>query len=381
MTKIAFLSEGRINILEILDGDTSPQLLNCMIADKYKEREREIRLKNEWKHSGAGAMFTGSYLPDMPDSDMMRLAITGLSKGVDERLIYAINFENGGGVYFKPIDQEELETPILVNMKTRFYELDINPSGNIAVSCAEGYFERHIALLKIEGNDLRIITEGDSSDCNPKWSKKDGDKLYYDSAGIAFDNAGNFAGYGPRSIYSLHTKTGDFEEILTGDKYDYSSPFEDKNGYLYYIRRPYKQSRDKMSFKDFVLAPFRILRAFGAMLDLFTRRYTGESLKTSGANPAKLDTKSPQQIFIDGNLYEADKILKENAAAGDKNPGYAPRSWELVKRTPEGEEQVVQKSVMSYMVTDAGIVYSNGKYIISDTGAVKVHLAGKICEV
>jgi len=380
MSRIVFLSEGRINILETLGQNVSPKPLNCAIADRYKEKEREIRQKNEWKHSGTGAMFTGSYLPDLPDSET-RLAITGLSKGVDERLVYSINFENGGGVYFKPIEAGELETPILVNMKTRFFELDVNPAGSVAVSCAEGYYERHIALLKLGSNYFETITEGDSSDCNPKWSEKDKDKLFYDSAGIGFDSAGNFAGIGPRSIYSLHTKTGDFEEVLTGDKYDYSSPFEDKTGNLYYIRRPYIQKRERMSFKDVILAPFRILRAIGVMLDFFTRRYTGESLKTSGANPAKMDTKSPQQIFIDGNLLEADKTLKENAAAGDKNPGYAPRSWELMKRTPDGEESVLHKSVMSYLVSEEGIIYSNGKYIISDAGAVKVHLAGKICGV
>ena len=47
--------------------------------------------------------------------------------------------------------------------------------------------------------------------------------------------------------------------------------------------------------------------------------------------------------------------------------------------TPDGEESILHKSVMNYIVTDDGVIYSNGKYIVSDKNAVKAHLAEKIC--
>lgn len=377
MKNIAFLSDGKINILHDNGADMSVQLLNCKVAEKYRQREKEIRLKNEWKHSGTGAMFTGTYRGD-GDAPDIRLPITGLSPGIDERLFYAINFENGGGIYFKPPNLDDLETPILADMKIKFFELDVNPAGRIAVSCAENYLERHIALLKIDETYLRDITEGDCSDCNPKWSLKNEDVLYYDSAGIAYGASGYFAGFGPRSIYRLDTKTGQLDEVLEGGSIEYLCPFEDKDGNLYFIRRPYRQNSGKMSVWDYISAPFKVLRALGGWLDLFTRRHTGESLKTSGANPAKFDEKSPQQIYIDGNLLEAEKTLKENAAAGDKYPGYAPRDWELVKKTPAGEETVLKKSVISYCVAGNDLIYSNGKYIIQNDRNVKVHLGTKL---
>ena len=375
MGQMAFLSEGRINLLDA--ADASVRLLDCKIAEKYRERDREIRLKNEWKKSGMGAMFTGSYSPDASAPDI-RLPITGLSQGIDDRLVYAINFEKGGGIYFKRQNVEDPETPILVNTTTSFFELDVNPSGRIAVSCAENYLERHIALLKTDDSFMQDITEGESSDYNPKWSLKNENILYYDSAGIAYSAAGHFAGFGPRSIYRLDIITGEFDEILASPKFDYICPWEDKDGNLYFIRRPYKQNAAKMSVFDYLTAPFKVLRAIGGWLDLFTRRYTGESLKTSGANPAKTNTKSPQQIYIDGNMLEAEKTLKKNAAAGDKNPGYAPPDWELMVKTPSGEETVLQKSVMSYCVTKNGIAHSNGKYVILNGQVVKVHLAAKL---
>ena len=377
MKQIAFLAEDRINILSETDGKFVAQPLNCTIAEKYREREREIRLKNEWKQSGRGAMFTGAYL-DSEHAIDIRLPIVGLSQGVDERFVYSINFEKGGGIYFKHPNPEELETPILVHISTNFFELDVNSSSKLAVSCAENYLERHIALLRTDSTHLQYITEGDCCDCNPKWSLKGENVLYYDSAGIGYNNAGHFAGFGPRSIYRLNTETGELDEVLEHPEFDYCYPFEDKDGSLYFIRRPHKQPRSTMTVIDILTAPFKILRALGGMLDLFTRRHTGESLKSSGANPAKLNQKSQEQIYIDGNLLEAEKTLKKNAAAGDKNPGYAPQSWELVVRTPNGEEKVLHKSVMSYCLTPNGIVYSNGKYIVVKDNAVKMHLATKL---
>ncbi|MCL2235931.1 MAG: hypothetical protein FWB98_05795 [Defluviitaleaceae bacterium] len=374
MKQTAFLSEGRISLLQ--DGNVKD--LTCTTAEKYREREREIRMRNEWKHSGAGAMFTGTYRYDEGGLDI-KLPIMGISCGLDGRLLYTLNFDDGGGIYFKHPDPTEPETPVLADLKTAFFELDINPSGNIAVSCAENYLERHIGFLNADKPHLQSLTEGECSDCNPKWSRRDENVLFYDSAGIGYSANGHFAGFGPRSICRLNTKTGELDEILTDDKFDYTAPFEDEDGNLYFIRRPYKQPKGgKMTFMDYIKAPGKIARTFGGWLDFKSRTYTGESLKSSGANPAKGNTKSPQQIFIDGNLLEADKAMKKNAAAGDKNPGIIPRDWELMVRRANGSEEVLQKSVMSYCVTNGGIAYSNGKFIVINETATKASLASKL---
>ncbi|MCL2577500.1 MAG: hypothetical protein FWE27_05560 [Defluviitaleaceae bacterium] len=377
MEQIVFLSEGRINILQ----DSAVRVLECKIAEKYRERAREIRRKNEWKNSGTGANFMGSSLftgafKDAPEI-ALKLPVTGVSRESD-RLVYALNFETGGGLYYTHFTSEGQDTHIFVNTSTSFFELDVNSSGIIAVSCANSRVERHISLFNISENNFNGITDGECSDCNPKWSRKNENILYYDSAGIGYTNSGHFGGFGPRSVYRLNIKTGELDEILTGGEFEYVSPFEDEDGNLYFIRRPYKQAKVSISLFDFLTAPFKILRAIGGWFNFFSLRYTGEPLNTAGANPAKANQKSQQQIFIDGNLLEAEKNLKLNLAAGDKNPGYAPRNWELVKKSPGGEEKILQKSVISYCVTNNGIVYSNGKYIISENKAVKAHLATKL---
>jgi len=373
MKKAAFLSEG---LIAVMDDGGKIDILNCFTAEKYREREREIRSRKEWKQSGSGAMFTGAWQPSDAVLDI-RLPIGGLSQGMDGKLAFTLNFDSGGGIYFKPLDAKEPETPIFVDLKTSFFELAVSQGGNVAVSCSDSFVERHIAFLKVDSPHLQRLTEGDCVDCNPSWSRANDDVLYYDSAGIAYSSDGRFAGLGPRSVYRLNIKTGQLDEVLSDDKFDYTSPFEDENGVLYAIRRPYKTGSGKMSARDFAKAPGKVMRAFGGWLDFVTRRYTGESLNTSGANPAKGNQRSPQQIFVDGNMLEAEKTLKKNAAAGDKNPGIIPKSWELIKIT-NGTEEILQTSVMGYCITPSGIVYSNGKYVISDKTAAKTHVASKL---
>jgi len=379
--EIVFLSEGRVHVISGSGSNANVRKLECSVAEKYRERAREIRQKNEWKHTGSGAafmgssMFTGDFMGGEPQD--IRLFVTGVAREND-RLVYALNFEDGGGVYFTYPDASEQDTHLYVDTKTSFYELDVNKSGVVAVSCATNHVERHIALLSTTKNDFRTLTDGDCSDCNPRWSRKNESVLYYDSAGIGYTSEGYFAGFGPRSVYRLNVKTGELDEVLQNADYDYVSPSEDAQGNLYFIRRPFKQPVHRMSLADTLLAPFRFLRAIGGWMDFFSRKYTGKPLNTAGANPAKQVQKSPQQIFIDGNLLEAEKNLKMNAAAGEANPGYAPRSWELVKKTPDGSETVLHKGVMGYCITDNGVAYSNGKYVISDNDTVSAHLAGKL---
>jgi len=365
--QLCYLSDGKLNSLT----NSTHRTLTCTTLENYKQRGREIQNRKAWKSQGEGAMFTGAY---SQDAGSFNLTVTGLSK-FENRLVFATNFERGGGLYFKTLDESGLETPILADVSLGFFEVDVNLVGRIAVSTCDNSLERHISLLRTNEAYLQTVTEGDSCDCNPKWSLANPDVLYYDSAGIGYSVTGQFMSYGPRSVYRFNTATGELDEVLAGGAYEYYCPFEDATGNLYYIRRPYKQRSGKMSAIDYIKAPGKILRAFGGWLDFVTRRYTGETLKTSGANPAATNQKSPQQIFIDGNLLNVEKMLKKNAQAGDKNPGYVPRDWELVVRTADGEK-VLHKSVMSYCVAgDGSIVYSNGKFIMMKDDVVKAHLA------
>ena len=191
--------------------------------------------------------------------------------------------------------------------------------------------------------------------------------------------------YGPKSIYRLDTATKDLEEVLSDDTSNFSNPYEDGYGNLFYIKRPYKESHvEPMSLRDILLAPFKIFRAIGGWLNFFTIRYSGQSLKTSGANPAVTPKKTPEQLFVEGNMLKAEKNLKQNTRLGEKYPGYAPSDWQLIMRMPSGEEKIIKKGVLSYCVLpDNTVIYSNGQYIIAlkndnEEIVATTHLATKL---
>ena len=119
-----------------------------------------------------------------------------------------------------------------------------------------------------------------------------------------------------------------------------------------------------MSAKDIISAPWKFLKAIFGWMDFFTRKYSGQALNTTGSNPARTRTISDKELFIEGNLINVEKTLSANRAAGEKYPGCAPRSWELMRRGADERESLVKKGVMDYCVADDGIYYSNGARIM-----------------
>ena len=75
--------------------------------------------------------------------------------------------------------------------------------------------------------------------------------------------------------------------------------------------------------------------------------------------------KSEEEIFIEGNLINAQKTLIENQKSGEKFPGIAPKNWELMKMDKSGNISSVKKGVLSYRLSEDGeLFYSNGKHLI-----------------
>jgi len=382
--KIIFLSDGSLHTWQ--DGEFVAQ--KSLIYEDYKRKIREIEQKNEWKKAGSGAAFMGVYFNEEASAALdYKVPINGIAFCQGSKIVYSLNFEKSNGLYIKNIQNvEEKEYAVMVNANITFHELDVDSQNNIIVSIGAGYFEKHLALMHTDNSDFTQLTEGDCLDQNPRWSKKYPDVIYYDSCGIAFTDNGHFLAYGPRSIYRFNTKTKELDEVLSDDNFDFYCPYQDENGDLFYIKRPYKPRQDnKNPIKDFLLAPFKILRAIGGWLDFFTVRYTGENLKTSGPNPAKHSNKTPEELFVDGNLLKAEQNLKNNMRMGDAHPGYIPKDWQLMVKSADGEEKVLKHGVLSYcMMPKNELIYSNGQYIIfaesnsKEKVLAKAHLATKI---
>ena len=236
-----------------------------------------------------------------------------------------------------------------------------------------------------------MITEGDSFEMNPCFSRVDPDCIYYESAGLLVRErpeeamqkqngeppmmsilrsmnevqSSSASIKGPSGIYRLNLSTGDIDDILISDSICFTKPQSCENGDLYFIRRPYKaEGSGKASLgclTDIILLPFRLIKAIFGFFNVFSMKYSGKSLDSGSA---KMKNKNEKERFIDGNLINAERSLKENTDKGEKYPGIIPRSYELCKLSNDGEISVIRKGVLSYRLTPDGIYISNGSYII-----------------
>lgn len=157
-------------------------------------------------------------------------------------------------------------------------------------------------------------------------------------------------------------------ELCSSETVDYICPKIGKDGSIYYIKRPYKSDNDGNFWLDFLLFPVRIIKAIGGFLNAFSIMFGGESLSSDGKsfhNPLKAKQKDDKELFIAGNIINAEKSEKENRRHGDKNPGIIPHSWQLVRRNHLGEEEIVRSGVMDYaFMADGSLIVSDGKHLL-----------------
>lgn len=349
---------------------SSISFATCHYLEKYKANRETIRRKNAWKTEGMGAAFRGIHPEHAPGPGEIdaRAAVNGLCFAKDGKILYSLSVDSYSGIFLKnPTDDAETEGHIIHDTKTSFLNLDYRPeTDEIVVSVQDSPWERHLALFEPKSSRYRKVTEGDCVDENPVWGKGARGSIYYDSAGVGKDGAGRFLEVGEKVINRLDLDTGTIRELVTLPKHDCILPRVDREGTLYFIKRPYRKPGTKtLSFKDFLLIPYRLGRAIYSWLQFFSMRYTGEPLSSAGPDPTRSKNKDPKEIFLNGNMINAEQALKENRAKGDAFPGIAPRSWELTRRENDGRLTCLKKGVLDFDLTENGeIVFSNGKYLI-----------------
>jgi len=357
---LLYISKGRL--FRVDKG--KPAKIRCASVEKYISTLNEMRNRKEWKSSGTGATFMGMNLSFDSDPEES-INISGITPHGDGGIIYSSVFDGNMAIYKNNQVGTDDEGVVLRKNSVQVHEIDVLPDGNkIIASGNENYQNKHIVIVDKEKSDLYFVTEGDSIDSNPVFSKTEPNVVYYDSKGIGSSTGGSLR-LSPCAILQLNLATGDLDEFISDEEYDYFKPKTDSSGNLYYIRRPYKANlRMRMSIKDVLLIPFKFFKAIFGWMDFFTRKYSGDTLNTKGANPSKVKQLSEKELFIEGNLINVEENMRKNKAAGEKHPGFIPKSWMLVRRDSDGQEQIIKKGVIDYCVTDDAIYYSNGKCIL-----------------
>src|SRR5262249_54000118 len=138
--------------------------------------------------------------------------------------------------------------------------------------------------------------------------------------------------------------------------------------FLYFIRRPYETPRYGMenAVTDTLMFPFRLLRALFHYLNFFSLMYTRKPLITASGPAVQADLKA---ILLHAKLLDAEAALRTGVRLNG-GASRVPASWQLVCRSPQGEEHVLASHVASFdIASDGTILFSNGYGVFALDGA------------
>lgn len=352
------------------------------VYEGYLRRVTDNAKRNEWKNSGSGAKFTGTYSPGEDAASVASSVQSDIScvGKCNDKLIFSERIGDMCAIYRKNSVSDMSE---IVAFSDTSYSLDTFDAIDDRIAISASYANlSHIATASIDGRGgVDILTEGESYDQNPSFDRSDPNVLYYESAGVLLSDDDDLPNdpamafspseimrqiqrsttRGPSAIVRLNFATNSLDYVLEDDKTSYVKPSTDIDGNLYFIRRPYKLDENKGEgcLVSLVMVPVRFFKALGGFFNFFSMKYSGQPL-TNGQSKAK--RKDERQIFIDGNLIDAERSLKENS--NEKYPGVIPKSFELC-RLFCGNIEKIKSGVIAYTFDPDGlVVYSNGSSIV-----------------
>jgi len=356
---IAYLAQGKVRVKI---GAEAPRTIESAYATSIRDRELRSKQRHAWKGEGNGFL-SGQILWGKgggPAEGPAPVLFTSLSRGIAPgQLVYSLV----SGTLSALCETDNLgaeERRLWNDNKAQVQHINVCPrTGNVACSLVHKTGNASIGVMIKGEPGISTATEGDSIDTAPHWVPGDARRIVYQSAGVGRNREGHFLALGPFGIHMVNIDSAEMETLAEDEKLDFLAPKMSADGTLYYIRRPYNEhTRVKpwRALKDTLLLPFRLLFAFLHFLNFFSMRYSCKKLSTPAGTPRRdLDLK---QMMIWGNVIQAGQASEDEAV------DLVPSSWQLARRTPGGDEEVLANGVVAYdLASDGTMVYSNGNAI------------------
>ena len=359
---LAYLAGGKIKLRP--NSDTT-RVVESKFGETLRDRALKAQQRHAWKSNGAqGSFLSGPALwgGRAAESGAIPIAITSICRGtVAGQLLYSLETDSSCCI----LSLEEFgkeERRIWNDHKKTVTRLNINASGDIVGSVEHQLGTANIGVkLAEEGSGFSEVTEGDSLDTAPRWVIGRKNEIVFQSAGVGRNQHGHISALAPFSVQHVNIQTGEMIVLAEDRDYDFLTPAMLEDGTLYFIRRPY-QAIPKVSLfsviKDIILFPFRLLYSIFQFLNFFSMLFTGKKLNRAGNVPQKeMDIK---QMMIWGKLVQ----MKKNQNREEEAPDLVPKSWELVRRSESGTEEVLARGVLDFDITAQGeIIYTNGSAV------------------
>jgi hypothetical protein len=284
-----------------------------------------------------------------------------VTRGDDASLYYVI-FVGNATALFRYFPQQDREIRLFHGASMQCLGLAYDPaSKHIVIAAGNADGTASLEMVDGEGRRRGQVTGGDAIDAAPSVSAREPGAVYYQSSGVArHAQTGRAAAIGPAALLKLDTRTANLTTVLEHRDYDFLAPREDKNGNLWYIRRPYEKTAGEVAFdagKNALMFPWRVAKGVFGFLDAFSRIYGREPMKPSGGPQGHNLQPDLGALWLHGRMVAITETCYDTGRGG----GLVPGSWELVCRNRKGDEYVAARHVVTFDVgADDSVVYSNG---------------------
>ncbi len=350
-----YVSKGKLFL--VANGNEVEEIHSAYAQDVI-DRMNRARQRHGWKeNTSLGRSFTGRDM-DLA-ADQVELQVASACFSGDNKLLYVLKDRNVGGLFEFDM-ANKTERRVLHQQNLLLGDLAFNPrNGNMLCSQQHNNGIANIVLLRNDGRDVQQLSEGDTVDSSPAWLPDDDKKILFQTSGLARSEQGYIIAHGPAAIKMLDLENNAVTSIFEDAATDYLQPRVDRAGNLYFIRRPYELHRydGQTMVMDFLLFPFRLLRAVFHWLNFFSLMYSRKPLTSASGPLVKQDLK---ELIVKGKRIDAEKAMRKESSVGGI-PSLVPKSWQLVKRTQAGAESVLATNVASFDITSGDtILYSNG---------------------
>jgi hypothetical protein len=352
---LAFISNGKL--FYQAPGQDLRELQSPHVRAVMERMERSRQLHG-WKEDTAFARsFTGRNRH--PASSAVGIQATSAQFASPDRVLYFLKDDSFGGLFEYDLTQDT-EKRLLHKQFLFLEDLRLHPDGHKLLGAQHARNgAANIVVMDGDGGNYRELTGGDTVDTAPAWVPGQPDLILFQSSGLARNEAGYVMAHGPASIQMADTAAGSLTTVLEDPHLDFLQPRVGTDGCLYFVRRPYEAPRYGMenAVIDALMFPFRLLRALFHYLNFFSLMYTRKPLITASGPALQADLK---EVLVKGKRLDAEAALRSGFRLNGV-PSLVPASWQLVCRSPQGEERVRASHVAAFdIAVDGTILFSNG---------------------
>lgn len=344
------------------------EILSQFALEKVEAEKRQWE-KQSWKNSGndeqdQNSLFSRSSLwgAKHPTGHSARPSFKFCARNGD-RLYYILSMSRSHGLfYLDTIEQKEVRL---------FHREEFSPHGffleeDLTILTTQTNHDGSVNLVRInsEGRKIKEITDGDCIDEHP-WVS--GSSLYYQTSGLARTAEGHLAARSASAIFRLDLVSGQIESVKESHDFDYLLPKTDAEGNLYFIQRPHLAVGQSQGFlqilKDVFLFPYRLVVAIFGFLNTFSLIFGKKPLMSAGG------PESPE-IDLSHQIIHGQWVDALEASRKEGRQVAVSRDWKLVKRKPDGQEEIIGTNVIWFDIDKEGkLFYTDGFQIFDSTGS------------